>query len=275
MGTDRLAPEVAAHYAGGNEADRLFRGGGRLELARTQELLRRYLPPAPAIVLDVGGGSGVYACWLAARGYTVHLVDPVPLHVEQARRASGAQPAAPLASARLGDARRLEQAAGSVDAVLLLGPLYHLTERADRLRALGAARRVLRPGGLVFAVGISRYASLLDGLRRGFLDDPEFARIVERDLRNGQHRNPTNHPAYFTTAFFHHPDELRAEVQAANLVVEAVAAIEGPAGLVADLDGWWEDPARRERLLAAVRAVEHEPSLLGASDHILVVGRKH
>ena len=65
--------------------------------------------------------------------------------------------------------------------------------------------------GVVMAVGISRFVSTLDGMTRGYLEDPIFARIVQDDLATGQHRNPTNHPAYFTTAFFHHPMELKAE----------------------------------------------------------------
>src|SRR5690606_11227533 len=133
------------------------------------------------------------------------------------RQVAQQRPDCELASIRLGDARALDQAAECVDAVLLLGPLYHLTERAQRLAALREARRVVRPGGVIFAVGISRFASLLDGLASDFLDDPAFVRIVEQDLRSGQHRNPANHPAYFTTAYFHHPDELQDEVRAAEL----------------------------------------------------------
>jgi ubiquinone/menaquinone biosynthesis C-methylase UbiE len=267
-------PEILAHYDTGIERDRLSLNRSRLELARTQELLSRHLPSPPAVILDVGGGPGVYAYWLAGQGYAVHLVDAVPLHVEQALQAAQERADCPLASARVGDARHLEQPAASVDAVLLLGPLYHLTERADRLRALREARRVVRPGGRVFVVGITRFASLLDGLSSGFLDDPAFVRIVEQDLRDGQHRNPSNHPAYFTTAFFHHPDELRAEVQEAGLVIEEVVGIEGPGWwLVRDFADWWDDPARRERLLAAARSVEHEPSLLGLGPHIMIIAR--
>lgn len=77
---------------------------------------------------------------------------------------------------------------------------------------------------------------------------------------------------YLTTAFFHHPDELRAEVAAAGLAVRACLAVEGPAGLAPDFAAWWDHPERRERLLAAIRAVETEPSLLGISPHLLVVG---
>jgi hypothetical protein len=34
------------------------------------------------------------------------------------------------------------------------------------------------------------------------------------------------------------------------------------------------DPTRRERLLAAIRRVEAEPSLLGASSHLLAIAHR-
>ncbi len=267
--------EVLAHYEEGLERERLLRGGaGRLEYLRTRELLARYLPAPPVTVLDVGGGAGVYALPLAGEGYSVRLIDPVGLHIEQAKEASALQRDAPLASAEVGDARRLMCDDDSVEAVLLLGPLYHLTSRDDRLQALREAHRVVRPGGVVAAAAISRFASTYDGLLRGFLEDPRFEEIVERDVREGQHRNPTGRPEWFTTAYFHLPEELRDEVIEAGLKVEALVGIEGPAWVLADLDSWLEDPPRRSRLLDAIRRVETEPSLLGASAHILVVGRR-
>jgi ubiquinone/menaquinone biosynthesis C-methylase UbiE len=270
-----LDAEILAHYEEGLERERLLRGGaGRLEYLRTRELLARYLPPAPTTVLDVGGGVGVYALPLAKEGYLVHLIDPVPLHVDQAREDSALQRDAPLASAEVGDARQLLWADNSVDAVLLLGPLYHLTSRDDRLQALREAYRVVRPGGVVAAAAISRFASTYDGLLRGFLEDPTFEEIVERDVREGQHRNPTGRPDWFTTAYFHLPEELRDEVIEAGFKVEALVGIEGPAWVLPELDSWLEDPLRRARLLEAVRRVETEPSLLGASAHFLVVSRR-
>ncbi len=269
-----LPSEIDSHYAAGLEAGRLTYGSGRLELARTQEILRRFLPPPPAVVADVGGGPGLYACWLASLGYEVHLYDPVPLHVAQAEEASKAQPPHPVQSFTIADARAVGRPDNSADAVLLLGPLYHLTDRVDRLSALWEARRVLLPGGTLVAAAISRFASALDGLRGGYLDDPAFAAIAFRDLTDGQHRNPTDHPAYFTTAFFHHPDELRQEVEEAGLTGVQVLAVEGPAWLLQDFDVHWDDPGRRERLLHLVRRTEAEPSLLGASAHLLAVARK-
>jgi ubiquinone/menaquinone biosynthesis C-methylase UbiE len=269
-----LSDEALAHYARGLEAERLSRRTNPIELVRTQELLSRYLPPPPAVIFDVGGGAGIYAFWLAQQGYEVHLIDAVPLHVEQAQIASQAQPAHPLASITVGDARQLNRADKSVDAVLLLGPLYHLIEPGDRIAALREAKRVLKSGGIVFAVACSRFASLLDGLFRGWLDDPEFVEIVKRDLADGQHRNPSNHPAYFTTAFFHHPDELKGEVEEAGLSCEQLLAIEGPGKLLQNFEEHWSEPSRRERLLQAIRWLETEPSTLGMSAHFLAIGKK-
>ncbi len=269
----RPLDDVIQHYESVSEESRLQQGTSRLERLRTQELLTRYLPPPPAVVLDVGGGPGAYACWLARQRYAVHLIDLVPLHVEQARHASEAQPEHPLASVTVGDARHLERASVSIDAVLLLGPLYHLTERADRVQVLREARRVVRPGGVVLGAAICRFASVLDGLAEGYLDDPEFARIVERDLKDGQHRNTTNNPAYFTTGFFHHPEELAAEIKEAGLEHKATLAIEGPGWLLQNFDAHWNDASRRERLLGAIRSLEREPSVVGISAHLLAIAR--
>ncbi len=266
--------DISDHYNEGLEQERLSSGVGLLEYARTQELLQRYLPTPPAIVLDVGGGAGIYSFWLASLGYAVHLVDAMPLHIAQATQ-TASQPESPaLASLAVGDARRLDFADGSADAVLLMGPLYHLTERADRLLALQEAYRTLRPGGVVCAVGISRFASLLDGLSRGFLLDPEFENIMTQDLATGQHRNPNDHPHYFTTAFFHHQEELDAEVREAGFSEVRVLGIEGPAWLTPHFTEFWADIDKREALLRGIRAVETEPTLLGVSAHLLAVGQK-
>ena len=272
--TNTASDRIVGYYADSDEASRLGSGWFQLEQERTRELILRHLPPPPLTVVDAGGGAGVYACWLAERGYEVHLLDPVAKHVEQARSASARQPKHSLASAEVGDARKLPQPDNSADAVLLLGPLYHLVEKEDRLACLREVRRVLRPGGLVWGAGISHFASLLDSLTHGFFGDPAFAPIVERDLEDGQHRNPTANPIYFTDAFFHRPGALCREFLAAGFQIVELVAIEGPGWLARDFDRVWNDPAQRERLLATVRKVEREPSILGATSHIMAIGRK-
>jgi ubiquinone/menaquinone biosynthesis C-methylase UbiE len=265
--------EIAAFYAQGLERDRLAAGPGALELARTQAILERYLPSPPAVIADVGGGPGRYAVWMAERGYKVHLVDPVPLHIDQARIAARDR-GVRLASAEVGDARKLELPDASADSVLVMGPLYHLPECDDRLKALSEARRVCRAGSVTIAAAISRFASTLDGLLNGYLEDPAFAEVAASDLRDGRHRNPTGDPAYFTTAYFHRPEELATELGMAGLRHEATLAVEGPAWLLSDLEARLADDRRRSVLLAALASLEAEPALLGASAHLLAVARR-
>ena len=268
-----LDPAIESHYGTGYERSRLFPDGNpSLEFVRAMELLDRLLPAPPARVLDVGGGPGTYAAPLADRGYQVHLLDPVGLHVHQAREVAGSGGVAAF-TADLGDARELSEPGESQDAVLLFGPLYHLTEAADRRQALAEARRVLRPGGQLLVMAISRFASLLDGLYQGWLDDPQFRPIVDRDLADGQHRNPdpVGRPEFFTTAYFHTPDGLTGEIEGAGFTGVASYGVEGP--------GWplreeWADPRRRGQILFAARAVETEPALAGFSHHLIAVATK-
>ena len=293
-----LDPSIAEHYQSGYERSRLFPGGHpKLEFVRSLELLGRLLPAPPARVLDVGGGPGTYAVPLAEGGYQVHLVDPLPLHVRQAEEA-GQRRSAPgsygpgsygpggtaedspapdsLASsftASVGDARRLGQPDESHDAVVLFGPLYHLTSADDRGQALAEAHRVLRPGGRLMAMAISRCASLLDGLYRDWLDDPVFRPIVDRDLADGQHRNPdpAGRPEFFTTAYFHSAEGLAEEVRQSGFDEVEVYGVEGPGW---PLDREWADSRRHEQILFAARAVETDPSVIGFSHHFIAAASR-
>jgi ubiquinone/menaquinone biosynthesis C-methylase UbiE len=269
-----LPEEIHHYYEMGLEASRLSDAAGKLEFIRTREIIRRYMPTPPCVVLDIGGGPGPYACWLAREGFDVHLIDPVPLHLEQAKQAAARQPEAPMKSVNLGDARQLDFPDEYADVVLLLGPLYHLSSRSDRILALKESYRVLKHPGLLIAVGISRFASTYAGLIDGYFQDADFVRIVKRDLADGQHRNPTSKPSYFTTAFFHHPTELEQEVNEAGFSVEKLLAIEGAAVFLQDLEEQWNDLARRELILEAVRWLEDEPSIIGVTGHIAAIGRK-
>jgi ubiquinone/menaquinone biosynthesis C-methylase UbiE len=268
-----LPHEITRYYQEVPEEERLALGPSQLEFARTKEVVLRYLPPPPATILDVGGAAGVYALWLAERGYQVHLVDASPRLVDEARRRSEVSPKR-LASCQVGDARALSFSDGTADGVLLLGPLYHLIEKADRLRALHEVYRVLRPGGVLFAAAISRYGSALDGIARDLFIDPAFAAIVKQDLQDGQHRNATDNWDYFTTAYFHRPEELQAEVESAGFRSTVVLGLEGPGWMLTDFDARWADPRKREDLLTVARALESEASIVGVSAHLLAVGFK-
>jgi ubiquinone/menaquinone biosynthesis C-methylase UbiE len=257
-----LDPLIRAFYRDRYvEDDRLARSGhGRLEFLRTQELLRRWLPPA-SVVLDVGGATGVHARWLAADGHHVTLVDPVDEHVRQAATIGAFEAVA-------GDARHLDQPDASVDVTLLLGPLYHLVEATDRAQALSEAARVTRPGGLVVAAGINRYAGLLECGSSGGLTE-----TIERDcLQAFESGRGYDNPNGFTNAYFHHPEELTGEFAAAGLADIEILGVEGPAITVLHL----ATPEEADALLpSAVRLaglLEADPRLISASFHFLARG---
>jgi ubiquinone/menaquinone biosynthesis C-methylase UbiE len=265
----RTAPEIIDFYSQGYDEDSRLTGSadGRLELVRTQELLRAALPDAPADVLDVGGGPGVHARWLTDDGYRVHLIDPVPRHVDQATHRG--------LSAQLGDARALSADDRSYDVVLLLGPLYHLLEAEDRTQALAEARRVVRPGGLVAAAAINRYASLFEHTATTLLAHDRVQAAVGDILATGRHEPGRKG---FTAAYFHTADELAHEVEKAGFQSVKVHGIEGPTwGLLKAAELISGQPQAEspifEAALRASRLAEPYPDLLAASSHLLATAR--
>lgn len=269
MGDYELAPEIVRFYDETiDEATRLTGSAdGVLEMVRTQELLRRYLPPAPATVLDVGGGPGAHARWLVKDGYTVHLVDPIQRHVDQAVEVG--------CTVELGDARALIAEDASFDVVLLLGPLYHLPDPGDRRKALAEAYRVMRPGGLVAAAAISRYASIWENAATTGLAREPVQQAVERILATGVHDGKKA----FTLASFHTGPELADELTGAGFADVAVRGVEGPAwGLLKAVEQQTGasavDTPLFDAALAAARMAEPYPDLLAAGSHLLAVGRR-
>lgn len=264
--------EIAEFYESlYDESSRGDSVGVQIEFARTQEIIGRFLTSPALRIADIGGGPGTHATWLAGDGHTVTLVDPVARHVESASRI---RPDRGSITALVGDARALSFDDGAFDAVLLLGPLYHLLEAADRSRALAEAWRVLLPGGVLFAGAISRFAAYHDGLATQRWFDARFRAIATEDLASGQHRNPDRDPGWFTAAYFHRVDDLRSELQHSGFVDEVVYGLEGLVGWLPDLQGRWANDADRAILMDGLRAVETEPTLLGVSAHLLGVGRK-
>jgi SAM-dependent methyltransferase len=255
--------DLQAYYGQDLEEERLLAGEGVLELERTKLLLERFVAPG-ARVADVGGGTGRYAEWLAGRGCDVELVDPVGLHVERARGRG--------VSARVGEARSLPFADASFDAVLLLGPLYHLGERADRLDALREAVRVCRPGGVVATAAISRLAPLLGQIRRGTIFTGAIFENAWEETRGGRRVAPERRQGPFPDAWFHLPEELRNELAEAGLDVLGVFGVEGPGWLANDLAAHLADPEGHARLLEVAARFESDPNVLALSPHVLAFG---
>lgn len=260
-----IDPSILDYYNQGNEQTRLTSGVGMLEYLRTRHILTRFLPPAPARVLDIGGGAGVYALPLAAMGYDVHLIDPVPLHITQAIAAADDHDIM-LGSAAVGDARVLTWQDMSVDVVLLLGPLYHLPDPLDRQRALSEAFRVLRPRGVIVVATISRFTSTLARLRWNGVEESDFIQSVYQAIDHGARQSPVS--------YAHRPLELQHEVLAANFHLDALVAVEGMGELVPDFDSVLANPRQRATLLDVLYKLEAEISILGASPHVMAIGHK-
>lgn len=256
---------VRAYYERGEERDRLSDGRGQLEFLRTTEILARRLPPPPAVIADIGGGPGRYALWLASLGYQVEHRDLMPLHVSQLQAdAAGIQGI----RGAVGDARDLDLPDASADAVLLLGPLYHLAERTERIAALHEAARVLRPGGPLFAAAISRWAARIDGIiaNRIYLKYPEALDMIDAVERTGAF--PPLRDGSFTS-YSHRPGDLRAELTEAGLAVSEVVSVEGPGMILPDLDARMADLVDRAVLLDGARILESVPELAGFGPHLL------
>jgi SAM-dependent methyltransferase len=258
-------PRVLARYESYDEDARLWRPGvGELVRLRTWDILERHLPPAGR-VLDIGGGPGTHAAHLAERGHAVTLVDPVRRHAEQAA-ARAARPGAAHFAVQVGEATHLAAPTASVDAVLLMGPLYHLVDRDDRLAALAEARRVLRPGGRLVAEVISRHAWVLDATVRGLMGSPAVRADTERSATTGLSQDPAGAAPGSFWAWFHRVDELEGELAEAGFTDVTLLAVEGFAWLLGDLAGRMAEP---EGILAAVRMTERERSMLGCSAHVV------
>lgn len=256
------------------EHERLDGPYGSIEWIRTTDILSRVLPQPPAVVCDIGGATGRYSCWLLEHGYETHLVDLTPRHVDQAKLAMQGVAGGSRWSARVGDARKVCFSDESADAVLLMGPLYHLQAKADRLGVLGEAFRVLRSGGTLVCAAISQFASFIDGLHSEHLHNPIFRDIVTGDLTDSCHNNPTNHPMYFTTAYFQHPSELEQEMTEGGFQSVRILSVEGVLWAASDLARLQKDSDAWLSALDFMRSIEEERSLLGASPHLLGVARK-
>ena len=275
MSDNSFSQEIKSFYSSGKEATRLLsKALGAFERKRTNSILKRYLPSKPCVILDIGGGAGIYAFDLAGQAHIVYLLDPIPLHIEQARKQAGEHPgSSQLAGYTVGDARELPYPDTYADVVLLFGPLYHLLEHKDRMQAVSEAYRTLKPGGLVLAAGISRYASVLDAFTSDIISDKAVQAMLKTDVTTGCHYSPEG-LQYFTTAYFHKPEELEQELLAAGFSNIELLAIEGPLFNLPNFEAIWQDENKRALLFWFTQAIEKERSLLGASAHFMALGYK-
>jgi ubiquinone/menaquinone biosynthesis C-methylase UbiE len=273
MAADNLvSSEIEQFYTGAAEEKRLTYGLGPLEFERNKELISRFLPKAPSSIIDVGGGPGVYAEWLAGIGHNVHLIDPVKKHIQQAQKRA-AKLKTPF-KAILGEARQLDFSDDAADVVIEHGPLYHLQQRADRINALREACRVLKPGGAMLGFAINHSVSTLTGLLNGMIHDDQFYAMCMDELKTGLHNPPAAWPGILPEAFFHKPNELLAEVTEAGFTNLQLFAVEGMIWLDAKYFESRSNPEKKEKMMNLLKATEQSMEMLCFSPHMMVCGRK-
>lgn len=259
-GQEDIDRQIRAYY-GGNDWDEGARltsrsAQGLLEFERTQELIAERIP-AGSRIADIGGATGVHAAALADAGHQVTLLDPVIEQVDRARTFCAFE-------ALVGDARGLPFEDSSLDVALLLGPLYHLADREDRLRVLREAIRVVRPGGWIFAAAIPRLARLA-AMSGGAGVPPGWEDLIEHGSSPAAGRFPGGH--------FHTSAELAGELRDAGLLEVEVVGVEGPAGLALEQMTEADEELQRAAMTIA-RAVGGQPGVQELSNHLLAIGRR-
>lgn len=268
--------DVYEFYNAGAEKGRLERGLGKVELYRTKEILRKYLINTNNKIYDIGGGIGIYSSWLTELGNDVHLLELAPSAVEYA---INNQSESNSFIAEVCDARNVNRPDESADVVLLMGPLYHLQDKNDRLQVINEAKRVLKKDGLLFSVGISKFSSTTWALStygkdNDFLDDDIYNKMIENEISSGIHNRPKEYPFIITQAYFHTPLGLQKEVESLGFKTIQRHAIEGIIWFTPCLDEKWNVTSSRERLLNIIRQTDNEEEIMGMSPHFMVVSKK-
>jgi S-adenosylmethionine-dependent methyltransferase len=245
-------------------------GRHQLEYDLTWRYLQDYLP-AQGAILEVGAATGRYTVELARRGYQVTAVDLSAALLEQCRQNLAEAGVADRVRFVVADARDL----GAIterhfDAILLMGPLYHLIAAADRKLALQEVADRLRVGGVIFSAFLSRFGGMGDFIKRipHWIEDQTHVRSF---LENG--RRPDSYPRGGFRGYFAYASELAPLHEMMGFETVVVAGVEP--GISADDESYNELPPTQRRLwLDLLYEISTEPSILGASRHLLYIGKK-
>ena len=258
-------------YAQTSEENRLELGLGPLEFERNKELIQRFLPKK-GVIIDVGGGPGIYSEWLAGLGYEVYLVDPVENHIKQANKRSAK--AKKSFKSILGESRKLELPDNYADVVILHGPLYHLQLKEDRVKSITEAGRVLKPNGIVLGFAINHSASSVAGLLNGFIHNPVLYEMCREELTTGLHNAPKGFPGILPSAYYHRPQQLRDELEEAGLTYVDTFAVEGMIWMDKNYFETRGDAKKKDAMMVLLKTTENDQTLLSLSPHMMIAGRK-
>lgn len=262
---------VKAYYQKFNEEGRLTAdASGRLEFEMTMRILQRQLPER-ARVLDLGGAAGVYSFPLAERGCEVHLADLSEKLIEQARAKNLRGQLKSCEVVNAVDLGIYEDA--FFDAVLLLGPLYHLTGREERERCLGEVNRVLKPGGVVIAAFIPHLAGSIAIVDR-YLRRPEQVNVdnLEEVFKTGRFRNASGDG--FQEGYYPSADEIEALFADCGFQKREIRSVRG-FGYEKEAELYSiADPNMFEKIMELIVQTASEPAIIETCGHAVYIGIK-
>ena len=189
-----------------------------------------------------------------------------------------------LESAEVCDARSIPRKSKSADAILLMGPLYSITEYEERILAIKESYRLLKDNGVLFTAALTPYGGLLHRITvyRNFddnkaceLDDPDVISMFERALTDGCYLNPERKIARgLGSSHLHTAKELKEELLCGGFKTESVHGVMGGAWLAPNLDELLANKETKEVLLKTVRMLDTHEEIIGLSGHLLAVSRK-
>lgn len=267
-----VSKEIEQFYTKASEETRLEEGMGIFEFERIKTLIEKHLSTSPMKIIDVGGGTGKYAEWLAQKGHEVHLVEPVLKHIKIAEKR--ANKAKKPFSVHIGESRNLEFKNNSADVIILHGPLYHLQKKEDRDITIKEAKRVLKNNGIILGFAINYSASTLVGLLNGLIHKKAFFEICKSKLTTGIHKKSTEFPWLLADAYYHKPEELKKEFVDQDLVYLNTYAVEGMIWLDKEYFANMLNDKKRETLMQLLNITENDTNLLSFSPHMMIAVKK-
>lgn len=263
---------IELFYTNASEETRLEKGMGIFEFERIKSLISKYTSNSSSKIIDVGGGTGKYSEWLAKKGHQVHLVDPVHKHIKIAQ--SRANKLKKKFFVHLGESRELEFPSNYADLIILHGPLYHLQKKEERSLCIKEAKRVLKNDGIILGFAINYTASTLVGLLHGLIHKKSFFEMCKSELTTGIHNPPEDFPWLLAEAYYHKPEELKAEFINHELIHLNTYAVEGMAWLDKDYFANMLHNKKKNILTELINVTENDSYLLPFSPHMMIAVQK-
>ena len=263
---------IELFYNKASEETRLEKGMGVFEFERIKSLIEKYIFSASLKIIDIGGGTGKYSEWLAKKGHSVHLVEPVSKHIVIAE--NRANKLKNKFSVHQGESRKLEFPNNFADLIILHGPLYHLQQEKDRDLTICEAKRVLKNDGIILGFAINYTASTIVGLLNGLIHQKSFFEMCKEELTTGNHNPPDDFPWLLAEAYYHKPEQLKNEFIKQELTYLNTYAVEGMAWLDKEYFANMLNHKRQKTLLELIQVTENDSYLLPFSPHMMIAAQK-